>query len=185
MFDMNNRKATLRQPAGIILLFSALCLAPLPAPGGDLSELPAGPSPGLSLPDLGQQQRSLDEFTGRVVLVTFWASWCSPCIEEMPGIQRLATTMSDQPFTVIGVNVGEGERRAKAAAARLGIGFPVLLDRDSTVFKAWGADVLPTAYLLDRSGQVRYIARGQVEWDRNDIIGMLKQMTAEQATGGE
>ncbi len=117
--------------------------------------------------------------------MTFWASWCSPCIEEMPGIQRLATTMSDQPFTVIGVNVGEGERRAKAAAARLGIGFPVLLDRDSTVFKAWGADVLPTAYLLDRSGQIRYIARGPVEWDRDDIIGMLKQMTAEQATGGE
>jgi peroxiredoxin len=103
----------------------------------------------------------------------------------MPSIKRLAATMADHPFTVVGVNVGEGERRAQAAAARLGIGFPILLDKDSTIFKAWGADVLPTAYLLDRGGHIRYIARGPVEWDRDDIIGMLKQMTAERPPGGE
>ena len=88
--------------------------------------------------------------------------------------------MSDQPFTVVGVNVGEGERRAKAAAVRLGIGFPVLLDKDSTTFGDWGADVLPTAYVLDRTGRIRYIARGPVEWDRVDVIEILKQLAAKQ-----
>ncbi len=185
MFDVNERRATLHQSAGIVLMLSALWLAPLPAPGSDLSELPAALSPGFSLPDLAGRPRSLDEFTDKVVLVTFWASWCRPCIEEMPGIKRLAATMADQPFAVVGVNVGEGERRVQAAAGRLGIEFPVLLDKDSTAFKDWGADVLPTAYVLDRSGRIRYIARGPMEWDRVDIVETLKQLAAEQRPGLE
>jgi thiol-disulfide isomerase/thioredoxin len=120
-----------------------------------------------------------------VLLVTFWASWCAPCIEEIPGILRLAEAMADQPFAVVGVNVGEGERRVQAAAGRLGITFPVLLDRDSTAFKAWGADVLPTAYVLDGIGRVRHIARGPLEWGRDDIIERLQQMAAEQTARSE
>ncbi|MGB5562732.1 MAG: TlpA disulfide reductase family protein, partial [Sedimenticolaceae bacterium] len=115
----------------------------------------------------------------------FWASWCSPCIREMPGIQRLAATMADLHFAVVSVNVGEGERRVQAAAGRLRIEFPVLLDKDSTAFKDWGADVLPTAYVLDRSGRIRYIARGPMEWDRVDIVETLKQLAAEQRPGLE
>jgi peroxiredoxin len=180
MFNNTSRRATLHNFAGMVLMLSAPWLAPAPSPAAELSQVHGARPPGFSLPDLAGQQRSLGEFSGKVVLVTFWASWCSPCIEEMPSIRRLAATMADQPFTVVGVNVGEGERRAQAAAGRLGIGFPVLLDKDSTVFNGWGADVLPTAYLLDRSGRIRYIARGPVDWDRADIIGMLKQLAAEQ-----
>jgi peroxiredoxin len=161
-------------------MLSLLLLCPLPAHAADLSQVPTALAPGLDLPDLAGRPRSLNEFEGNVVLVTFWASWCSPCIEEMPSIKRLTATMADQPFTVVSVSVGEGERRAKSAAVRLGIGFPVLLDRDSNVFKTWGADVLPTAYVLDRSGRIRYIARGPVDWDRDDIIGMLKQLAGKQ-----
>jgi peroxiredoxin len=141
--------------------------------------------PGFSLPDLAGRQRSLEEFAGKVVLVTFWASWCRPCIEEIPGIRRLAEAMADQPLAVVGVNVGEGQRRVQAAAGRLGITFPVLLDRDSATFKAWGADVLPTAYVLDGFGRVRYVARGPLEWDREDIIERLQQMAAEQTARSE
>ena len=185
MICANIGQAALRNTAGMVLLLSLMWLYPLPVPAGELSEVPAAQPPSLNLPDLAGQPRSLDEFEGKVVLVTFWASWCSPCIEEMPSIRRLAATMSDQPFTVVGVNVGEGERRAKAAARRLGIGFPVLLDKDSNVFKAWGADVLPTAYVLDRSGRIRYVARGPVDWDRVDVIEILKQLAAEQPRGNE
>jgi len=179
MTSASGTPAEFRNTASMVLMLSLLWLSPLPTPAGELSQVPPVSPPGFSLPDLAGKQSGLDEFTGIVVLVTFWASWCRPCVEEMPSIERLAAKMADQPFTVVGVNVGEGERRAKSAAVRLGIGFPVLLDKDSNVFKAWGADVLPTAYVLDRSGRIRYIARGPVEWDRDDIIGMLKQMTAE------
>jgi thiol-disulfide isomerase/thioredoxin len=143
---------------------------------GELSTVAAAPSPGLVLPDLGGRERRLDDFAGKVVLVSFWASWCRPCVEEMPTIRRLVEAMRDRPFAVVAVNVGESRRRVQAAARRLGIDFPVLLDKDSTVFEAWGATVLPTAYVLDRAGRVRYVGRGPLEWDRVDIVELLQDL---------
>jgi thiol-disulfide isomerase/thioredoxin len=169
----------------MLLSLSLLCLAPSPAAAGGLSQVSGTLSPGLGLPDLTGRQRSLDEFAGQLVLVTFWASWCRPCIEEMPTIRRLSEAMADQPFVVVGVNVGKGPRRVQAAAGRLGITFPVLLDRDSATFEAWGADALPTAYVLDAIGRVRYIARGPLQWDRGDIIEELKHLAAEQTVRSE
>jgi thiol-disulfide isomerase/thioredoxin len=167
------RRATHRAAKNIVLMLSLLWLCPLAVPAGELSEVPDGPRLELTLPDLAGQQRSLVEFEGKVLLVNFWASWCTPCIEEMPSIQRLTEAMHEKPFAVIGVNVAEPVLRVRTAARRLRLGFPVLLDKDSAVFKAWGATVLPTAYVLDGSGRVRYVGRGPLEWDRADIIDML------------
>ena len=178
------RRVAPRHAAGMLLTLALLCLAPHPAPAGELSQLSAAP-PALSLPDLAGRARDLDEFDGKVLLVSFWASWCRPCIEEIPAIRRLSEAMTDQPFAVIGVNVGEGQRRVQAAVTRLGITFPVMLDRDSAAFKAWGADVLPTAYVLDGFGRVRYVARGPLDWDREDIIERLQQMAAEKTARSE
>jgi thiol-disulfide isomerase/thioredoxin len=125
---------------------------------------------------LAGEQRSLEQFEGKVLLINFWASWCTPCIKEMPSIKRLAEAMQEKPFAVIGVNVAEPVLRVRTAARRLRLDFPVLLDKDSTVFKDWGANVLPTAYVLDRSGRVRYIGRGPLEWDRIDIIDLLGEL---------
>lgn len=184
MITATNRRTALHNTAQRILLLSLLWLSPFPATTGELSEVPAALPPRLSLPDLSGQQRSLDEFAGKVLLVNFWASWCRPCIVEVPGIQRLMEAMADAPFAVIGVNVGEAERRVQATVKRLRMDFPILLDKDSTTFEGWGANVLPTAYVLDRSGRVRYVGRGPVEWDRADIVEMLLQL-AEQLPHGK
>ena len=160
----------------IALLVLILWLIPYGATVGELSEIHDGPQLGFTLPDLTGQQRSLDEFSGKVVLVNFWASWCRPCIEELPSIHRLIEAMPEKPFAVIGVNVAESVLRVKTAAGRLGMKFPVLLDTDSKVFNDWGVTVLPTAHVLDRSGRVRYIGRGPIEWDRKDIVEMLNEL---------
>ena len=162
-----------------------LWLSPLLATAGELSEVPAVLPPEFSLPDLAGQQRSLNEFAGKVLLVNFWAGWCRPCIEEMPSIQRLTEAMREKPFAVIGVNVAESQRRVQTMAQRLGLDFPILLDKDSTTFEGWGANVLPTSYVLDGNGRVRYIGRGPMEWDRSDIVDMLEQLAAEQRPGRE
>jgi len=167
----------LRQFAGTVLLLPVLWLFPLPSAAGELSEVPVTVAPGLRLPDLAGQQRDLKEFAGKVLLVSFWASWCRPCIEEFPGLQRLLQAMAGAPFAVIGVNVGEAERRVQATVERFHIEFPTLLDKDSSAFKLWDANVLPTAYVLDGSGRVRYVVRGPVEWDRADIIEILVQLS--------
>jgi peroxiredoxin len=168
----------------MVLMLSVMWLSPLPAPAGELSEVPAALPPGFNLPDLSGQQRNLDEFAGKVLLVNFWASWCRPCIEEVPSIRRLIDAMGEKYFAVIGVNVGEAERRVQATVKRLRMEFPILLDKDSAAFRGWGANVLPTAYVLDRSGRVRYVGRGPVEWDRVDIVDMLVQL-AEQPPHGK
>ena len=172
-----------RTVAGIVMILLVLGLYPLSGPAGELSEVPVALRLELNLPDLFGQQRNLDEFSGKVLLVNFWASWCRPCIEEVPGIRRLIEAMADVPFAVIGVNVGEAERRVQATVKRLRMEFPILLDKDSAVFKDWGGNVLPTAYVLDGSGRVRYVGRGPVEWDRVDIVAMLVHLTEQPPPG--
>jgi peroxiredoxin len=165
----------------ILLIFG---LYPLSGPADELLEVPVALRSELNLPDLSGQQRNLDEFAGKVLLVNFWASWCRPCIEEVPGIRRLMEAMAGMPFAVIGVNVGEAERRVQATVKRLRMEFPILLDKDSATFKGWGANVLPTAFVLDGSGRVRYVGLGPVEWDRDDIVKLLLQL-AEQPPHGK
>jgi len=184
MISVTTGRTALHINAAMVLMLSVLLLCTLPAAAGELFEVPVALQAELNLPDLSGQQRNLDEFAGKVLLVNFWASWCRPCIEEVPGIQRLIEAMGKKPFAVIGVNVGEGERRVQAAVKRLRMEFPILLDKDSVEFKSWGANVLPTAYVLDGSGRVRYIGRGPVEWDRADIIEMLGEL-AEQPPHGK
>jgi thiol-disulfide isomerase/thioredoxin len=168
--------------AMMLFLLSILYLAPQVVTAGELSKVPATQPQQFRLQDLAGNTHSLDEFTGKVILVNFWASWCIPCIEEIPTIKNLANIISDEAFVVIGINNAETSRSVQATVKRLDMDFLVLLDRKSEVFTDWGADVLPTAYVLDRSGQIRYIARGPIEWDSTEIIQLFQRLLAEPLT---
>ena len=161
--------------AGLILTLGLLTCAAWAA-AGELSALEPGPPLPLVLPDLEGRSFDLADHQGKVVLVNFWASWCTPCIEEMPSIQRLADAMRGRPFAVVAVNVGEGELRAKAMVERLGIGLRVLLDNDSAVFERWQATVLPTTYLLDAAGVPKFVGRGPLEWDGAEASELVERL---------
>jgi thiol-disulfide isomerase/thioredoxin len=167
-----------RRPSVARLLF-VLVLAgsgpPSAAPAaGQLDEVHASAPLEATLPDLTGRQRRLDELRGKVVLVNFWASWCTPCLTEMPSIQRLEDVLHDERFAVIGVNVSESKLRVRAMAQRLGLDFPILLDEQGETFKSWGATVLPTTYVLDGDGVPRYAGRGPLEWDGVEALGVIK-----------
>ena len=161
---------------GMLLCLALAGFHPTAAIAGELNRVPGGARMQLSLPDLSSRQRDLGEFEGKVLLVNFWASWCVPCIDEMPSIQRLADAMNGHPFAVISINVGEGKKRVQATVNRLDVDFTVLLDSDSAVFDRWQANILPTNYIIDRSGHLQYIGRGSMEWDRADIIELMKAL---------
>jgi thiol-disulfide isomerase/thioredoxin len=111
------------------LLLLLLALA-LPAQAQSLRPF-KGATPPLELNSLEGKPQSLEDFRGRVVLVNFWASWCAPCLEEMPSIEKLRRSLDAQRFAVVAVNVGEGPARAAAFVEKMGIGgFHVLLDRE-------------------------------------------------------
>lgn len=172
------RQALAQRPIVRILVAAAgllLCAAAVEA-AGILSPAPAAPAPPLMLPDLSGQVLDLETLRGKVVLVSFWASWCSPCIEEIPSLQRLAEAMRGKPFAIVGVNLAEGRLRVKGAIQRLDIRFPVVLDSDSAAFDRWGASLLPTTYVLDTEGVVRFVGRGPIEWDSDEVMSLLEPL---------
>ncbi len=141
----------------------------------ELDALPqAAAAPPLALSDLGGKTHSLDDLRGKVVLVNFWASWCQPCIAEMPSMQRLAERMKDQPFVLLAVNVEESKTTVRRFKKLLKLDFTTLLDTHGAVAGDWQVAFYPTSYLIDPDGRIRYVVRGALEWDEPDIIRTLQ-----------
>ncbi|UHD18994.1 TlpA family protein disulfide reductase [Thiocapsa bogorovii] len=101
--------------------------------------------------------------------MNFWASWCPPCLAEMPSLQRLAQGLAGHPFHVAAVNVDETPRRAVEAMRRLGYEGQIVLDPDQTIFHARGAKVLPSRFLIGCDGRLRFQALGPPEWDSTGV----------------
>jgi len=96
----------------------------------------------------------LSDFNGKVVLVDFWASWCDPCRDELPHLQALYRQYQEQGFIVLGINIDEERKDAEDFLAVSPLDFPVLLDSEGKVAKAWAPPTMPSSYVLDRSGKV-------------------------------
>ena len=160
-----------------LLGFLLLLYLPGPATAGELNPYQGiDEAPALSLEDLGHSVHSLAEYRGRVVLVNFWASWCAPCIIEIPSMQRLANAMDGKPFSILAVNVAESPVKVWNFAAKLGIKFPLLLDRDGQVTADWQVNVYPSSFLVDPQGRIQYVAYGSRNWDDPETIQTIEGM---------
>jgi thiol-disulfide isomerase/thioredoxin len=137
------------------------------------------PGKGFSLTDIKGVTHTLDDYRGKVVAVNFWASWCPPCIKEMPSMQRLHNKLSDEIFVMLPVNVGEKKYKVWKFAKLVNFTVPVLLDTDSETFNAWDVSVLPTSFLLDKQGRVRYRVQGDLEWDSEEVVSIIKKLINE------
>ncbi len=118
----------------------------------------------FTLPDLQGNSRTLSNYSGKVVLINFWASWCTPCLREMPDLMQLKKQYAQWPFEVITINVGESPAHARQFADSLKFDLPVLLDQQRSVFKRWGGKVMPMSFLFDEHGKVHYRAIGDPGW---------------------
>ncbi len=160
----------------ITLLWMAAVLAgPELTPLGDDM-----PDSGFDLPDLQDTTHALKDYRGKVVLVNFWASWCPSCIYEMPDLARLRETLGDEAFEILTVNVGEAKFKVWKFVRLINFNLPVLLDSRKELFKAWNLSVLPTSFLIDRSGNIRYRVQAAPEWDSDATIAIIRQLLQEQ-----
>jgi len=131
-------------------------------------------STNFSLPDINGNTQALQDYRGKAVLVNFWASWCSPCIYEMPELQRLKKHLADRPFEIIAVNVGEKKYKVRKFIKLINFDLPVLLDTSSETFNRWGVKTLPTSFLIDPDGKTRYRIRGNPGWDNSETLSIIE-----------
>jgi thiol-disulfide isomerase/thioredoxin len=129
----------------------------------------SGPTPALNLADLEGRRHDLAAYRGKVVLINFWATWCEPCRDEMPSIERLRASLEGRPFAVLAVNLAEPEPRIRRFLDAVPLRFPILLDRDGQTARAWQAKLLPVTYIVGPDGVIRYRYLGELDWSRPDI----------------
>jgi peroxiredoxin len=104
----------------------------------------------------------LADYHGQVVVLNFWATWCLPCIDEMPALEKFYQAHRDQGVMIIGINVGETGETARAFADKVGVTFPIALDADTSIATRYGARGLPMTVMIDGMGFIRWTHLGQV-----------------------
>jgi peroxiredoxin len=142
-------------------LLTALALASSLAAHASLTLQAAAPD--FTLKSSEGRNLRLSEQRGQVVLVNFWASWCGPCRQEMPHLNRLHDKYRSAGFVLLGVNIDDSVETAAQAAQKWGVRFPVLFDADKAVSKRWDVGAMPGTVLIDRDGKVRHLHRGYRE----------------------
>jgi peroxiredoxin len=132
----------------------------------ELRSWSGGDAPALALQDLDGRAHRLEDYRGKVVLINFWATWCDPCREEMPSMNKLRAALDGRPFAILAVNLAESEARIRRFMERVPLDFPVLLDRNTAAAKAWQARILPASFVVGPDGRIRYSALGEVDWTK-------------------
>ncbi len=163
-----SRRGILRQAAtGLLLLGGGAALS---------ATAPSSPAPDFTLRSANGPNLRLQEQRGRVVMVNFWATWCGPCREEMPQLNKLYAKYRASGFVLLGVNVDDDARHATDVAARMGVTFPVLLDTDKTVSRLYDVSTMPSTLLIDRDGRVRYLHRGYHAGYEEDYDRQIREL---------
>lgn len=152
------------------------------AAGGELKPLDPTPAPALALPGLGGKPVDLAAFRGKVVLVNFWATYCKPCRDEMPSLDRLRARLAPRGFEVVGVDIAEDAATVNQFLAKVPVAFPLALDGDGGTMGKWKAIALPTSFLVDRQGRLRARLTGGADWEQADLAAKIETLLAEGGT---
>lgn len=136
-------------------------------------------APEFTLPDPAGKKVALKDFRGKLVLLNFWATWCVPCREEMPSMERLYQRYKRQGFVILGVNVKDNKKSAISFLKELNITFPIALDAQGEVGLLYGAWGLPVTYLIDPKGTAMARAWGPADWDSSGARQLIAELLKE------
>ena len=176
--------------AGVLLV-----AVPGPVPGEELPPLagefahnftlldPPVPAPLAVFEDQAGRRVRMADFAGQVVVLNFWATWCAPCVREMPSLDRLQAELGDDGMTVVAVSLDRGGNDVvEPFAERLGLEhLGLYLDPKNTLAKAFGITGLPTTYLIDTKSRIVGAVQGSAEWDSPEAYALLRFYLAKRA----
>ncbi|MCB1722152.1 MAG: TlpA family protein disulfide reductase [Gammaproteobacteria bacterium] len=135
-------------------------------------------APELRLSTLRGSDVDLAALRGRVVLVNFWATWCPPCVKEIPSLQALYGRLHEQGLAILAVDVGEIPATLEAFLKDKPVEFPVLLDQDGQALRRWGVYAFPTTLVVDRDQRIRYAVFGAFDWSSDEVVETLQTLLA-------
>lgn len=159
-----------------LLLALAVFLQAFSATAAEFRKVDGRTPPPLVLKDIKGKVVDLNSFKGQVVLVNFWATWCPPCREEMPSMQRLKEKLAGRPFVILAVDSAEGPEDLNGFLDRIKVNFTILFDPSGSTAKSWKIFGLPTSFLIDKEGMIRYVLSGSKEWDEQESVSIIESM---------
>lgn len=133
-------------------------------------------APAFTLNDLDNTPHSLQDYRGKVVLVNFWASWCTSCLREFPSLERLSRAMDPSRFALLAVNVREGKGTVRRFRSLKEAGMEMLMDSKGAMAGSWGVDVYPTSFIVDAEGIIRESFIGEMDWDDEEKHTYIKAL---------
>src|SRR5262245_31754493 len=134
------------------------------------------PPAAFVLKDLAGHPASVADYRGKVVLVSFWATWCEFCREQMLAMRRLRAQLSGQPFEIVAVNYGESPAKVREYARSLSVDFPVILDPSQEGARAWRVRVLPVSFVVAADGRPRYTVLGEFDWASDEALETIREL---------
>jgi thiol-disulfide isomerase/thioredoxin len=130
----------------------------------------------FTLNDINGNTIVRSDFTDKVTVVNFWASWCPPCVEEIPSLNRLQEKMEGRPFELISINYAEDKKTVSNFMQKVDVDFPVLLDHSGATAHRWKVITYPSTFVIDRQGKFRYGVNAAIEWDAPELIQKLESL---------
>jgi thiol-disulfide isomerase/thioredoxin len=137
-------------------------------------------APQFVLSDLTGMMVNLRDLRGKVILLNFWASWCGPCKREIPSLERLYQKRYDKGFEIMAVNAEKSSASQIASfAEKYRMSFPILLNPQGDVADKYWVRAIPSSFLLDKKGMIRWKIRGAIEWDDPYVLNRIDQLLGE------
>ena len=136
-------------------------------------------TPALAGTDVHGKPYDLGARRGRVIVVNFWATWCEPCRDELPSLERMQKARGGESFEVVSVNFSESPEKIRTFLEREFVELPVILDRDKATAGRWKVGGLPMTFIIDSRGRVRYQVYGERKWDDAQNLAVVDKLIAE------
>ena len=134
-------------------------------------------APEFTLNNLSGERVKLEQFRGDYVLLNFWATWCLPCVKEMPSMERLQQNFKDRGIQVVAISLDkEPKEKVAAFVDQLSLTFPILLDPDGIVSGPYGASALPSTFILNPDGRVIAAAKGERDWYGAEAVSYFDEL---------
>ena len=125
----------------------------------------------------GTETISNTDLKGKVIFVDFWASWCTPCLKSLPEFENLQTSFSNRDdVVVLAINLDENPKDAEKFIGQLNVTYKILADNSGVIPESFGVSTMPSSYIIDKEGIIRYVHRGYQSGDVNKIQSEIEQL---------